>query len=574
MSGDGELKGGRVRTLIDGALRKNEGQSIPERETLVPADTPIAHQLTSDGPNTLKSRNQRIDNVIEALHRCLSEQALLQPARSEAIGGHLTGATARRVRRTRDRALSESGNQDPAYLRVARRVEELRELVSLGEEIGIDTSTAASHLSRTATELGMGRLTSANALATTSERIVRMRVSNEIPSLLRATRTELRRLDEEHLATSQIERSLTRSREASRRGDLADAMRSLRAAQKAVKSAQNDLLLRIISSSKGRFVSARKLGIDIEEAVDMLNNSRDQLKGGNFPDAVRLAREATRAVDDLLESHKETHYPLAEGVRAMKLAEALGADVSALEPLFNEASRLSRLEDLPASESCAKRLIEEAEAAAYDKAAESYGLAERALSLATKASGEVSTAREKLDMSRELLERGELARSVAMSSASLVESDSAIATMMIERLGKIDEFSRGVERDADSLSEVQEAIENSKLRNLEHLKKYADVSERIVNEAYENAAAYARVAQDVVKQAYDRSMQCGNLGQIEVRDSDVTGADPEIEVFEGETPEERRQRAMEMFLKGRVSESQLHKLLTVIDSSVVKDKLV
>ena len=126
----------------------------------------------------------------------------------------------------------------------------------------------------------------------------------------------------------------------------------------------------------------------------------------------------------------------------------------------------------------------------------------------------------------------------------------------------------------DSLTEVREAIGISRDRNLENLRKYVKLSEEIVGEAYESAAAYTRVAQDIVKQAYESSIQTSSLREMVGKNTERFDLPPEIASTTELGFADKRQRLIDLYLTGKVSESQLDKLLLMIDSSVAKDNLV
>ncbi len=535
----------------------------------------------SDVLNVLRARNNRTDDVIDNLHRMLSEQVLISPPSLRGGGGQhtLSGASARRVGRTRGRQVAQrstSGRMQGRSRRdrIAGRIAEIQELNTLALAAGIEVSEGSELLSRATRAFHSKDLGAAERLVSRAEKATRLSASKKIKRLNREVRAGLSQLEAVCGPNESVRLMLSQSKEAMRRRDHHQALEALGFARRRVRDAQNEKVLGIILDGKEKFVIAKRLGLDMDRAVDLLNKSRDSLRQGRFADSVTFANEGSKLVDSLLEVHKETRHPLTECMRAVKLAQALGADSQGLELRLSEASRLTQGDDLAAADESCKTLLREAEAAAHEKAAECYGLAEKALSLSKSMVGEVPSAQEKLDLARQFLEKGDLARSVSMASASMLESDSAISSLIHERFAKIEEFAKGIEKDVESLTEVQDAIETSRQRNMEHLKQYVELSQKIVGEAYENAAAYARVAQDVVKQAYERSSQAGAAKEIEVSDSTAAILPKDLDIPEQAGPEDRRQRLVEMYLSGKISESQLNRLLMMIDSSVAKDKLV
>lgn len=567
---DAVRKKGR-RGSAEGSNSRTHGELSNLPETTGP-------QSSSEIPNILHARNRKTDDVIDNLHRMLSEQVLISPpARVKSVDHILSGATARRVGRTKDRQTERKGRPRHGRGRrdlITERISEVQELNSLALAAGIEVSEGTELLSRATRALHDKDLASAEKYVSGAERVTRSSAARKVPRLSKEVRASLSQLESVCGPDEPTRLLLSESKESSKRRKYRQALLALTSARRRIRDVQNETVLRIILDGKEKFVMARKLGLDIDRAVVLLNKSRESLRNGRFADSVRFARDGSKLVDNLLDVHEETGRPLTECIKAVKLAQALGAESADLESKLNEAMMLSRGDDLAAADKCCRALLEEADAAAYEKAAECYGLAEKALSLARGTVGEVTGAHEKLDLARELLEKGELARSVSLSSASMLESDSAISSLIRERFSKIEEFAKGVEKDVESLTEVQDAIETSKQRNMEHLKKYVELSQKIVGEAYENAAAYARVAQDVVKQAYERSVQTDPAKAIEMRDSGTVIVPSDLDIPEEGGPDEKRQKLIEMYLSGKVSESQLNRLLMMIDSSVVRNKLV
>jgi len=450
----------------------------------------------------------------------------------------------------------------------------MEELVSLSEAQGIDMSRVARNIANAKAALDQEEPTGARRCMARADQHARDAISQRFPLLMRETNASLKQLEKVCGSAGALRQLAEQAKIALKRREYAEALRSLSDARKRIQEAETEEVLRIIVDAKGKFVTAKKAGLNIEEAVNLLNKSRDRLRRGEFEEAVRYARESRKVVETSLENHREARYPLLECMKAVKLAEALGADVQELTGMLAEARIRFKQNDLERSAECSRKLLDLARNTAYGKAAESYELAEKALTLAKNAGVEVSESEEILRKSRECLEKDELAKSVSMARASMFESDSALANALNNRLKKIDEFAKGIESEVDSLTEVREAIGISRDRNLENLRKYSKLSEEIVGEAYESAAAYTRVAQDIVKQAYESSIQTSSLREMVGKNTERFDLPPEIASTTELGFADKRQRLIDLYLTGKVSESQLDKLLLMIDSSVAKDNLV
>jgi len=531
--------------------------------------------------NILSARHKKTDDLIENLQRTLRQQAISRmPESKPSIPySRLSGATVSRIGRRHDSIQEQTTkivrtrNKDDS-IQLTRRVSTIEKLVPLCEAQGIDMSMVVRNIADAKAAIDRGRTTKAKRALTSADRHAMDAISQRFPSLMRETNASLKQLEKVCGDANALRQLADRARTAQKRKEYAEALRSLTEARKGIQAAESEVVLRTIAEAKDRFVMAKKLGLNIDEAVNLLNKSRDKLRQGDFEEAVRCAREGRMVVETSFEHSREARIALMECVKAIKLAEALGADVQEMNGMLGEARSLFKQNDLTTFTVCSHKLLDLAKNAAYGRAAESYQLAEKALTLAKKAGVEVSESEEKLRRSKECLDNDELAKGLSMACSSMFESYSSLANTMDDRLNNIDEFAKGIEREVDNLTEVREAIDNSKERNLENLRKYVKLSEEIIGDAYESATAYSCVAQDIVKQAYESSVQMSpfkdlegkNTGRIEL--SSGTASTNELRF------EDKRQRLIDLYLTGKVSENQLDKLLLMIDSSVAKKNLV
>ena len=524
----------------------------------------------------MKAKHRATDDLIENLHRTLKEQTLTKAIGgvSRDAGSALSGARSSRVGRTpyvshRQQTKNVRKVKRSARAQISHSISRIEKLFSLSEELGIDMSKAGRDIFEARGALGQNKAIGAKRHIARAEHDAREAIVNKFPSVMRDMKSAFKELESVGASSAASRQLAELAKSQLRKESYEEALRSLRDARRAIHNSQREVILRIMMDSKGRFVKAKKASLDVDEAVRLVNRSRDLLRQGDFPKAVRAARESTTLINSLLEKHREARYPLLECMKAVKLAEALGADSAELSGMLAEARRYFKQNDLERSAECSRKLIEVAKASAHGKAAESYGLAERALQLAKNAGVEAAEAQEKLNKAHEYLDKDDLAKSASFSSASMLESNSAIVQALADKMKSIGEFSKGIEGEVESLTEVREAIESSKDRNLENLRKNAKIAEEIVGQAYESAAAYTRVSQDIVREAYQNSIGVSPLGEPGRKElSPELSANPVVGI------EDKRQRIINMYMAGKITEIQLDRLLLMIDASVAKDNLV
>ncbi len=365
-----------------------------------------------DSINTMSSRYKKTEDLLESLHRRLSEQAVSVPHESELSvrDRALSGARTRKVGRRQYAVPERAGRtvtkrKREASPNVTGMISKMEELVSLSESLGIDMTKVVKKVASAKAALGRSQPDNAKRFAGSADRVARDVISRRLPSLVLETNSSLRQLESVCGTTKALRQLMGQAKNSLKTGEHDEAMRLLSDARRGIHKAEREALLGIIAEAKGKFITAKKSGINFDAAVSLLNKSRDTFRKGGFAQAVEYARESRRVVEVSLESHREAKYPLLECIKSIKLAEALGAEVGELNEMLSQAKQLFKQNELEPCADLSRRLLELAKKTAYGKAAESYGLAEKALALAKKTVAEVPESEEELVKSREMLEK-------------------------------------------------------------------------------------------------------------------------------------------------------------------------
>jgi hypothetical protein len=204
------------------------------------------------------------------------------------------------------------------------------------------------------------------------------------------------------------------------------------------------------------------------------------------------------------------------------------------------------------------------------KMLESIERAEKALCLAKEAGASYAGLESRLTEAKTRFAEKEYLRALAVSNSVLVDAAADALNSVNVRLGEIGQFAKSVNGEIESLAQVQEAIVHSRERNLEMVRKYGSMSEEVVSQAYDNAAAYMRVSQDIVKQAYDSSVGLDNENRV--ADSEPATAvrkSPPAQIL-GVASGDRKLRIIDLYLSGRIDDKQLDKLLSLVDSTTTQ----
>jgi len=539
-----------------------------------------------DPPPTKESAGieTNVDHLLESLHKSLRQQMAVSPlvaSAGEASSGSnkLSGAMSRNLGRTREKpkaSKKKSGSKKkPVPQEVTRLLTRAKELLAASKAIGIDQPKAREDLKWGELALEASEFKVASTCFRKVDREAKETLSAKLPEILKHSRESVKHLDKHHGNTREAKALLEAAKSALEEGRYADTIHPISEATKKIRDSEHEVVLKIMFRAKERFVLARKAGINIDKPLDLLRISREKLKGSQFEVAIKYAEEGERAVEAMLKREHKGKRHLSECMQAIKIAELMGAGTQELDNALNSTMALFKTDELDKALESARNLTALAKKAAYDRAASTYEMAERGLTIAKNLGLDVPAAEEMLKKARECLEKDEMVNSFSLSTSVIVETNTTIMDMLSEKLKNVDQFAKGIEGEVMSLTEVQDAIEHTKERSLENFRKYAKLSEDLVHQAFESAISYTRVSQDVVKQAFNSSVAVNGQKSAAEGELSVKGeVSAEIVASAGTSPEDKRLRIINLYLDGKITESQLERLLTLIDSSVVKVNLV
>ncbi|HJX04822.1 MAG TPA: hypothetical protein VJ489_03290 [Thermoplasmata archaeon] len=404
------------------------------------------------------------DELLESLHRSLRQQLAVSPLLSAgpvatSVASPLSGAMAKRVERKHEdvrpekkKSGSRKNKKKPVPPEVARSLSHVREILAASKAIGIDQPKAREDLKWGELALDASEFKVAAACFRKVDRQAKETLSTKLPETLKHARESLRHLQRHGGKTMEARALLERAKGVLEDGQYADTIHSINEATKRIRDSEQEVVLKIMSKAKERFLLARKAGINIDKSLDLMRISRERLNIGRFEEAIKYAEESEKLVEALLKGEHRSKKHLAECMRAVRTAELLGAGTQELDDDLNETMALFKTDDLERALESSKNLTVMARKAAYDRAASTYEMAERALGVAKSAGLEVPIAEETLKKARHSLERDDLVRSFTQSTSVIVDTNSTIMDSLSDKMKSIGQFAKGIEGEVTSLT--------------------------------------------------------------------------------------------------------------------------
>jgi len=226
----------------------------------------------------------------------------------------------------------------------SRMLEEVQQSVQLGEELEIDMSEARTLLEegykgiekndyKLATEKAM-------AIRETAEKTIKEFVEQKFQQVqekyqeakdMGANVEDAELLFED--VTKAIDERLFKA-----------ALDDLKKCEEEISNNQFQVVLKHISQSRSKFITAKNIGADITKAVELLNQARASLKDNNYLEALKFAQQSDDAVEALVKTYEDAVEEIKNIENSFSVAEEIGVETSKPKEILDEAR--NALEDM------------------------------------------------------------------------------------------------------------------------------------------------------------------------------------------------------------------------------------
>lgn len=205
-----------------------------------------------------------------------------------------------------------------------KELRDAEDLMRTGQELGADTTKAATLIERARGDMGNLDFEKANnALRQSraeSERALQRSLEGKIADFSKFI-AEARALGADPSAAQD---HFAKAEAAIRKGNFREGAQLAKQGFQALQQAQFQRVAGVIATSREKFVAAANLGIDLRSAFADLNRAREATKRGALREALEAAKQAEAAVDQILERYRNIEGRLKDLHRAVADAESLG----------------------------------------------------------------------------------------------------------------------------------------------------------------------------------------------------------------------------------------------------------
>jgi len=337
------------------------------------------------------------------------------------------------------------------------------ELISAGEELKADMSRVKAHIERSKNALEALRFKESLAYAKRAESEGESAIASRFQESTREIREGIRKLKSVGEDVDMPQELIDQAQEAMKEKRYIEALRALNVAGERIREMQFKSVLAVIAQAKDRFVLAKKVGVDMTKAILLLNTSRDNLRLGKFEDAVQYAEQSRKEIDDALQVFYEARDQLVELAKAIKLAEDMESDVSALKRTMADAKKLFETKDYEKALEIIKEGMTDVRKATYDRAIDSINNADKAVKLAKATGADDTEAEGLLERALASMSKENMPEAIKLAGESLEAANSSMTRVISDRIHNLDEFVKAFQGTED-LSPVVEIISEARLR--------------------------------------------------------------------------------------------------------------
>ncbi|OGS55865.1 MAG: hypothetical protein A3K60_00205 [Euryarchaeota archaeon RBG_19FT_COMBO_56_21] len=332
------------------------------------------------------------------------------------------------------------------------------ELISAGEELGADMGRVKSHLERASNALTAMKFKEALSYAKKAEADGESALSSRFQELARDVRDTIKKMKNAKEDVSVPQQLLDQAFSALKEKKYIEALHALNTAHEKVHQTEFNAVLDVISKARDRFVLAKKVGVDMTQAIMLLNTSRDHLKLGKFEEAIRYADEARKEVDGSLETFYKARDQIVELAKALKFATDMGADPTLVKDALNEARKQFENKEYLDTINVSKRGLADAKKLAHNKATADIDACDKSLKVGKNLGADMTEAEGILHRALESMSKDNFLETANLAGQCREAANAAMTRTMSDKLASLDQFVKGYSGEVSDAPEMNEMI--------------------------------------------------------------------------------------------------------------------
>ncbi|UCF08289.1 MAG: hypothetical protein JSW28_00955, partial [Thermoplasmata archaeon] len=185
-----------------------------------------------------------------------------------------------------------------------------------------------------------------------------------------------------------------------------------------VENAQFQCVLKTISLSRPKFITAKNIGVDLSESMKFLDNARASLKEKKFTEALEYARKGEFIVNNLIGDYEGAKEELQLITQSLTRASKVGVDTTAISDMIMEAKGAFDSKDFKNAMKLIAQCREKIEKSMYDRTMEIVDSAEKVVIIGEKTASDVTKAKELIEQASMALSNNNFEKAIALARKS------------------------------------------------------------------------------------------------------------------------------------------------------------
>lgn len=363
-------------------------------------------------------------------------------------------------------------------------------------------------------------------------------------------------------------------------GNYVGAIDTIKELKSEIYNAQFQKVLGTMSQSRSKFVAANKIGADISEAMEFLNNAKVALKEGNFLQALDMAKKGDEVVDSIVAEYENIENTIASIQSQVNMAKELGTEVTNVESSLKSATESLEARDFESVQAYVKQAKDEISSALYAYATECIEVAELVISAGDRLGANLKEPEAMMKQAIDATKSKNFQKSIELSAESTRRAEEIIKIHVSNTIASVELAMYDAEN--VDLSVIKNLLDSAKAefeRNVFDLSfEYADKALNMLEtsqsskarEAVTNLKRSVHVAKDMgsdVSALEDAVQRC----ETNLKDRDFSNALAEADKALGDSRNLQYVTAERMFGEAKLAAIEAKKL--GIDISDMKEAL-
>lgn len=305
-------------------------------------------------------------------------------------------------------------------------LDEAKGYMVTARELDTNVSKVQELINRTESEITSSNLESALSSARLSKSEAEKTLNRAISDSLEVISLKIQEAEKIESNVDKANELLLLAKNVLKDGNYIGAIGAIKELNSEIYNTQFQKVLSTISQSRSKIIAANKIGADLSQTLEYLNNAKNALKDGNFIQALDMAKKADDVVDSIVADFEDIENTIASIRDQINLAKQLGAEVSNVESSIKSANESIEARDFESVQIYVKQARDEISSALYSFATECIEIAELVISAGDRLGANLKDPESMMKQAIDATKSGNYQKSIELSAESTKRAEEII----------------------------------------------------------------------------------------------------------------------------------------------------